>query len=90
MNKRTKHGGRQKGTPNKSASTIRELAKSFGPAALETVVAAMKSKRNTATVRIAAAKEVLDRAYGRPTQTIGGDSEQPIIHDILVRFLDVK
>lgn len=83
-----RRGGRQKGTPNKSANSIRQLAVEFGPLALETVVNIVKRKSNPANVRIAAAKEILDRAYGRPTQTISGDPDQPIVHDIIVRFLD--
>ena len=80
-----KTGGRQKGVPNKATIEIKELARQYGPKALEELailggliqIADRKPSEND-TARIAAAKEILDRAYGKSAQTIAGDPENPI------------
>jgi len=69
-----KTGGRKAGTPNKATAEIRDLARADGPAVFKELVRlAFKSKSEQ--TRVAAIKEILDRAYGRPTQPIDGDGQ---------------
>lgn len=60
-----KTGGRQKGTPNKATTKVRELTGEHGPAAVGVLVEIM-TRGTTEASRLAAAREVLDRPYGRP------------------------
>jgi hypothetical protein len=62
-----KTGGRSAGTPNKSTAEIRELAQAYGPAALRVAARLMRKSENEAT-QLAAAKELLERGYGKPMQ----------------------
>jgi hypothetical protein len=69
-----RRGGRQAGTPNKSTAAIRELAQQYGEAAMAEL-ARLATEAESEMVQIAAIKEILDRAYGRPTQPVDGDGE---------------
>ena len=64
-----KTGGRSKGTPNKVTLAIREAALLHGPNALAELARLMTAGQ-TEHVRLAACKEVLDRAYGKSRQSI--------------------
>lgn len=66
---KTAGSGRKKGTPNKIVTDVRELAQGYGPEAITTLVELMRDA-DFETVRVAAAKELLDRAYGRPAQIV--------------------
>lgn len=98
MPKGAKYGGRQKGTANKSANCVRELAAPYGKESLEYLASAMRDKNGKTSDRISSAKELLDRAYGRPPQAIiGGDeNDKPIrvLHEadeqIIKRYLTQK
>jgi hypothetical protein len=57
--------GRPPGVPNRITRPLKELASQFGPDALQTLVSIMNEGENE-QARIAAAKELLDRGYGRP------------------------
>lgn len=59
-----KTGGRQAGTPNKSTAEVRAFARNYGPEAIELLANMMTTSENEA-VKISAAKEILDRAYGK-------------------------
>lgn len=61
--------GRKKGVPNKTTLQMRELAQQHGPDALQVLVGIMSFGVSEAA-RITAAREVLDRAYGRVTQPV--------------------
>jgi hypothetical protein len=62
--------------PNKVTAEIRAIAREHGPKAVAELVKLMtKSKSDMA--RIAAAKELLDRGFGKSTQPISGDPENP-------------
>ena len=65
MEKRQKTGGRAKGTPNKVAHEIRLLAQQHGADAIGTLVEIMTDPNRSETARIAAARELLDRGYGK-------------------------
>lgn len=67
--KRVKTGGRQKGTPNKVARVdIQKSARVFGLRALATLVDVMEDERANNSDRISAAKEILDRGFGKTKQ----------------------
>ena len=81
-------GGRQKGTPNKATAEVKlaitELAKTHAPAALRTL-AKLAESAESEQARVAACREILDRAYGRPAQavTLAGGDGPPIRTQII-------
>lgn len=69
---RIEGAGRKKGSVNKIKKKIQELAEPYGEKALEVLANLMISGEAEST-RIAAAKEILDRAYGKAPQAITGE-----------------
>ena len=69
--------GRKKGVPNKATGEIKALAQEHGPQAIAELVRLVKSAKNK-QARIAAAKEILDRGYGKATQPLANDPESPL------------
>jgi len=89
-----KTGGRQKGTPNKSTAQIKELAREYGPAAIERLAEKAgllehlgKMPADTDAAQIAAIKELLDRGYGKATQPISGDEEAPPLRVVKIELV---
>lgn len=82
---KTPGSGRKKGTPNKATAEIRELAREHGPAAIQALAQLLMSA-DSDTARIAAAKELLDRGYGKATATqeISGPGGTPLQGPVLV------
>src|SRR4051794_30136 len=82
-----RRGGRVAGVPNRSTSEIKEIAQQYGPAAVAALaqLAGLTKGRPGAeseTARIMAVKELLDRAYGRPTQALVGEAgSTPLLID---------
>lgn len=77
-----KTGGRVKGVPNKATRDIKALAQKHTPEALKTLVSIMKTSASD-PARVAASKELLDRAYGKPAQAIiGGGEDDPAVQVI--------
>lgn len=72
-----KTGGRSKGTPNKATAEIKAAAQLYGEEALSVLAKIMRNTKAAPQARVAAVKEILDRGYGKPTQTIAGDPDQP-------------
>lgn len=64
-------GGRPKG-----AGDIRDIARKHTPEAIETLVTVMHNARATDQARVHAATALLDRAWGRPAQTIHASVER--------------
>ena len=64
-----KTGGRRAGTPNKSTAEVKAYAQEFGQDAIGILTELMYHSEDGKT-RIAAAKEILDRGYGRPAQAM--------------------
>jgi hypothetical protein len=64
-----KTGGRQKGATNKVAADIKALAQEHGPDAVKTLAEIMKDVSVSPAARVAAAKELIDRGYGKAMQT---------------------
>ncbi len=68
MTKRTKTGGRKKGTPNKHTAEVRELAQQHGAACIERLAEIAMGDNPTAAV--AACKELLDRGWGKSVAAV--------------------
>jgi hypothetical protein len=66
--------GRPKGVKNKVSQDVRALAGEYGPKALKTLAEIMECKKSPAAARVSAAKEILDRAYGKAPQPIAVNS----------------
>jgi hypothetical protein len=62
--------GRPKGALNRSTLEVREAARAYTAEAVETLASIMRHG-TTEAARIMAAKELLDRGYGRPAQPRG-------------------
>lgn len=71
------NAGRKKGVPNKVTAEIRAMAQEHGPKAIQELVKIMQKARNE-TTRIAACKELLDRAYGKYPQAPTGDPDNSL------------
>lgn len=67
-----RRGGRQKGTPNRVTADIKAAAQLHGAAALERLAYLMTNAESEAA-QVAAAKEILDRAYGKAPQALTVD-----------------
>lgn len=78
MAKGTKTGGRVKGTPNKATHDVKAAARIHGPRALQ-VLSSLMETAESEQARISAAKEILDRAYGKSTQPLGEDPDMPFV-----------
>lgn len=79
-----KTGGRKAGTPNKATADVKSLAQKYAPAALEEL-ARLAREAESEAARVAAIKEILDRAYGKSRQPIDGDGEGGLIKILMVR-----
>jgi hypothetical protein len=81
-----RRGGRQKGTLNKSTASVKEMAGAFGPEAIATLADIMANGDSDAG-RVAAAKEILDRAYGKSTTVIGNAEGEAlrVVNEIILR-----
>jgi hypothetical protein len=63
----------QSGNPGgrpKILGDVQELARQHTPEAIETLAAIMRDKKAPPAARATAANALLDRAYGRPPQTV--------------------
>ncbi len=66
-----RRGGRVKGVPNKATASIKEIAREYTDEAIKALVGVLRSESGPA--RVAAARELLDRAYGKPSQPVEGE-----------------
>lgn len=62
----------------KAEATLKELAAQHTPEAVKTLVALFKDSETPAAARVAAIKELLDRAHGKATQPLSSDPENPL------------
>lgn len=58
--------GRKKGTPNRVTKEVREAAQKFGKQGISALVRLLNC--GDPKIEFAAARELLDRAYGRPSE----------------------
>ena len=83
-----RRGGRAKGTPNKATLEIKEIAKVYGPdiiAEAAKMAGVVKDEQGqcigraeSEQTRIAAMTLVMGYGYGKPSQTIGSDPDNPL------------
>lgn len=85
--KKPEGSGRKAGTLNKATAEVKELAGKYGPKAIEGLAKLAGLAKNevgkaeSEAARVAAMKEILDRAYGKSAQPVGGgDGTEPIKH----------
>lgn len=79
--------GRKKGVPNKITADVRALAQVYGAGAIAALAEIMEDGKQPAAARVSAAKELLDRAYGKSPQPItdeGGGS----LSDAIARLIE--
>ena len=70
-----RRGGRVKGTPNRATAAIKEIAGQYTEQAVNTLVSILAGGEGIPpAAQVAAAKELLDRAHGKPTQTVDNKS----------------
>jgi hypothetical protein len=81
-------GGRKKGTPNHVTKEVKELARQYTQDAFDALVAVVKTGCDAA--KVAAARELLDRGYGKASQVIAGDPENPLVTVNEVRLVGVR
>jgi hypothetical protein len=90
---RTSGQGRPKGCLNKTTAALKEIAQEFGApsllrlARLAGIIDGIVGAENEA-VQVSAMRELLDRGYGKPAQTIGADRDNPLFPKITVLFGD--
>ena len=75
---------------NTPEARLRKQAQGLGASAMKTLASLMKDEDTTPTIRLAAAREVLDRGHGRPK--LGGAAEAGEAEGltvILKRYSDV-
>ncbi len=65
-----RRGGRAKGTPNKATAAVKEIAGQYTEEAIETLVKVMKDDEAPHPARVSAANALLDRAHGKPGQSV--------------------
>ena len=85
-----KFGGRKKGVLNKATADVRKMAQTYGPEAVDILAGIMKDESKPDAARIAAAKELLDRGFGKSPQSLDLSSSDgsmgrypPIADDVL-------
>lgn len=85
-----KTGGRKAGTPNRSTAEVKDMARMHAPDALAELARLARGAESEAA-RVAACREILDRAYGKAPQAIVGDPDAPVEHritEIRIRVVD--
>lgn len=69
--------GRKPGVPNKATADLKALARKYVPEAI-VELARLAQEAESEPARVAAIKELFDRAYGKATTMIGGDQDNPL------------
>lgn len=85
--KKPASSGRKAGTLNKSTKDIKAIAQEHGAEAIGVLVTAIREADNW-QAKISAAKELMDRGYGKATQPIAGDPDSSpvrVINEIVLR-----
>lgn len=68
-----KTGGRQKGVPNKATADVKAAAAVYTEEALNALATIMRDS-DSDQAKVAAIKELLDRAHGKPKQSMDIDA----------------
>jgi hypothetical protein len=69
--------GRRKGVPNKATAEVKDICRQHALGIIKELVR-LATEADTAAARIAACKEILDRAYGKAPQAIVGAPDNPV------------
>lgn len=69
-----KTGGRKPGSPNKVTADVRAIAQKYAPDALKEL-ARLSVDAESEQARVAAIKEILERAYGKSRQSLDIDAD---------------
>lgn len=77
--------GRRKGVPNKATAEVKELAAVHAPAVI-TELARLALGADSEAARVAAGKELLDRAYGKATQPVTAEVSSTVKAEIQSRI----
>ena len=83
-----KAGGRKKGTPNKATAEIRAAAGKHSAKALKKIVELVKD--DNPSVALAACNAILDRAHGRPAQTMPDSGEENVLFSFIMNLAPKK
>ena len=78
-------GGRVKGTPNKATADIKALARVHTAAAMKEL-ARLALEAESERARVAAIKELFDRGFGKASQLLGSDPDNPLPAGVSVTF----
>ena len=76
-----RRGGREAGGPNKATAALKEIAGQYTEQAVTTLVSILAGGEGIpAAAQVAAAKEILDRAHGKPSQsmTVTGEMSEDL------------
>lgn len=80
--------GRPKGAINKITADVRVLAQQHGKAAIDCLAEIFKDREQPAAARVAASREILDRAYGKSPQPIEGGTSN--LAETLQRLIEAQ
>lgn len=91
MAKGRKTGGRKPGSKNILNADIRYLAQSYANTAIEVLFGLMTNSKQD-VVKISAARELLDRAYGKPSpmEAPKGEDEEAVPVLVKVEVIDAR
>lgn len=78
--------GRKPGAVSPVKKALAELAKAYAPEALKTL-ASISKDGETESARVSAATAILDRAYGRPHQTMAVSADLALTHEQALKEL---
>ena len=83
--------GRKQGVPNKANAEIKAAAQKHTAEAIK-IIAKLMKEGESEQVRLAAAKEIIDRGHGKPMQSVehSGEGGGPIKASVEVAFVSAK
>lgn len=76
----------------KASAEIRSLARAHTENAISALASIMNQKKAPPSARVQAAQVLLDRGWGKPTQPLSGDEDNPlsIVHTIRRIIVDPR
>jgi hypothetical protein len=81
-----KTGGRVKGTPNKATAELKAYAQQYTKQAID-ILLHIALAGEVEVARVMAAREILDRAVGKPAQEITGPDGSELSIPSAIRFV---
>jgi hypothetical protein len=79
--------GRPKGAVNKTTADVRALAQEYGARAIASLASIMENEEQPAAARVSAAKELLDRGFGKSPQPIT-DGDGGSLSDAVAQLIE--